>query len=101
MVSQTVVKLRLHIRAYAISYIQDCSATLPPLPDEKKFAQLVREREEERKRRVQIQLQDSQVNYIMQVDHTMQVNYVPVTVKFLLHLYSVCNCEISKQASLI
>ena len=54
-------KLQLNIRGYTISYIQECSATLPTLPDEKQLLQLVTQKEEERKRKIQRELQLAQV----------------------------------------
>lgn len=54
-------KLRLSIRAFAVSYVQECSAILPKLPNEKEYQQLIAQRDEERKRRVERELKEAQV----------------------------------------
>ncbi|XP_067934918.1 rabenosyn-5-like [Watersipora subatra] len=55
--SGTATKLQLSIRAFAIAYIQDCSATLPSLPDEKQLQELVTRKEQERKQKIREQLE--------------------------------------------
>lgn len=58
----SATKLQLNVRAYTISYIRDLSATLPTLPDKQQLTQLVSQKDEERKRKVERQLQQARVS---------------------------------------
>lgn len=63
-VGNTAAKLHLKVRAYTIAYIQEASFTLPALPDQRKLEELVSQKEQERKRKIQQQLQRAQVGRI-------------------------------------
>lgn len=57
----TASKLQQNVRNYTISYIQESSFTLPTLPDQKKLLELIAQKEQERRRKVQMELQHNKV----------------------------------------